>query len=448
MLVSIYQFVLTFICAILFTLGVFYLARSIVIYRSIHKHFYFSLTTFGASMFVFFQLLLSMEMTQDTALLFHRLKMIGFFVMLSSGFACIYLIYFEKSKVPFVIFGLMAVLALSVPTDIFLSLPVEHITRSIGPVQFEYRLARTHIAYTLFAVLVSTSFLYSIVRVLILKAPFPRKVMGLLAFSPVIGGLNDFAVSHRLFTGIMVSEYFVFFYVIAIFLFFMKEDDDAYRTAKNMNELLRQEVDKQTKELRAANDRLQQAATTDLLTGLANRQELHRRLEEERSRVERYGDIVRSDFTIIFIDLDNFKYYNDTFGHHIGDVLLERFGELLKETVRVVDFCARFGGDEFIIIIFEKKPGEDAPGFLRRLHRQLAAKRHFTDVLSSLTSGTAIPEDKLLGFSAGIARYEKNMAVEALLSEADKALYAAKKSGKNICALHAGEEYRFVSLIG
>lgn len=442
--VGVFQFALTFICAVLFTLSIFYLARSIFIYRTVHKHLFFSLTTFGGSMFVFMQLLLSLQSSPETALLLHRIKMIGFIVMLSSGFACIYLIYFPKSKVPFVILVLMLLFVLAVPTDIFLTQPVTRIVKRLGPVEFTYQFGRTHIAYTLFSVLVVSSFMYSIIRVVLLRAPLKRKVVGLLAFSPVIGGLNDFLVAHRVLDNVMMSEYFVFFYVLAIFVFFMKEDDDAYRTALNMNEILRREVDARTKEIREANERLRESATTDLLTGLANRQELHRRLEEEKSRIERYGDIVRSDFTVIFIDLDDFKYYNDTFGHHVGDVLLERFGALLKETVRVVDFCARFGGDEFIVMIFEKKPGEDAPGFLKRLYRQLADKHFFTD--DPVLAGASVPDGKKIGFSAGVFRYEKNMAVDTLIGEADKALYAAKKNGKNTCALPMGDTYRFMPM--
>ena len=94
------------------------------------------------------------------------------------------------------------------------------------------------------------------------------------------------------------------------------------------------------------NDQLSDMAVKDQLTGLYNRQGFEKNMEEWSSRKDLYK-------AVIYIDLDNFKYYNDNFGHELGDYVLVRFAQVLEESVKDVGYAVRYGGDEFIICAFD-----------------------------------------------------------------------------------------------
>ena len=96
---------------------------------------------------------------------------------------------------------------------------------------------------------------------------------------------------------------------------------------------------------------LLEMSRTDILTGLGNRQALQMALKDEFSKIKDSSENENSELSLMFIDLDNFKYYNDNFGHNLGDDLLKIFARFLKESFSSSDFVARFGGDEFIIIL-------------------------------------------------------------------------------------------------
>ncbi|MBA7497052.1 hypothetical protein ES702_07661 [subsurface metagenome] len=92
--------------------------------------------------------------------------------------------------------------------------------------------------------------------------------------------------------------------------------------------------------------RAEQRSRVDELTGLFNRRHLEERLKEETARHSRYGDA----FTILILDLDNFKTYNDIYGHPSGDVILNQIGRIIKNSVRESDQAFHHGGDEFAVI--------------------------------------------------------------------------------------------------
>ena len=222
----------------------------------------------------------------------------------------------------------------------------------------------------------------------------------------------------------------------------------ARRYAKDRNEIeelnvsLEQKVADRTSELTLVNHELKtmnqvlkdtqkkimSMAITDPLTGLYNRQELARKLEEEQIKLDRLKD--NYDSAILFIDLDNFKNINDTFGHAAGDTVLTSFAEILKRSSRLVDFIARFGGDEFVIIMFSPKNGGPAK----------LAQRILDDFANSIARITGIftpknaqetPQDKPLACSIGIATWKTGLNINGMMNAADKALYEAKKQGKN-----------------
>lgn len=176
---------------------------------------------------------------------------------------------------------------------------------------------------------------------------------------------------------------------------------------------------------------LQHLSSTDMLTGLINRQALYPRLEEELARAKRHRGY---RFCLAFLDLDNFKYLNDNYGHNLGDRVLNGFSRLLKQATRKEDVVARLGGDEFVILF----PGEAAEKVQQLALRLL---EHFTSLercnafLRKYTTKTLdISLDNCLGCSVGIVEIDAGRlpkSVDHLLNQADHAMYDAKRLGKN-----------------
>ena len=165
-------------------------------------------------------------------------------------------------------------------------------------------------------------------------------------------------------------------------------------------------------------------AITDPLTSLHNYRYFRTESERELLRADRYS----KPFSLAIIDIDNFKPYNDTHGHLAGDKVLIALAKLLKENTRKSDIIARYGGDEFIIILPELELNK-----AKSLAEKLCDKMHQSDELKKLDLKSVE-----LSISIGIASYpESSKTIDKLLKKADSALYAAKKSGKNtvsICA--------------
>ncbi|MCK5032905.1 MAG: GGDEF domain-containing protein, partial [Calditrichia bacterium] len=165
-------------------------------------------------------------------------------------------------------------------------------------------------------------------------------------------------------------------------------------------------------------------AITDPLTSLNNYRYFRTESERELLRSERY----KKPFSLAIIDIDNFKPYNDSHGHLAGDKVLIALAKLLKENTRKSDITARYGGDEFIIILPELELNQ-----AKSLAEKLCDKMHQSEDLKKLDLKSVG-----LSISIGIASFpESGKTIDKLLKKADDALYAAKKSGKNtvsICA--------------
>jgi diguanylate cyclase (GGDEF)-like protein len=154
-------------------------------------------------------------------------------------------------------------------------------------------------------------------------------------------------------------------------------------------------------------------AITDELTGLYNRRHFSNRLRDEITRAKRY----EQPFSLLFLDLDNFKRINDAYGHVLGDRILSDLGRLLQKWARGSDLLARFGGEEFIAFL----PMADSQQALA------AAER-----LRATVEGHSFPRRKRLTVSVGVATYpEDGETMEDLVKQADEALYRAKKLGRN-----------------
>jgi len=159
-------------------------------------------------------------------------------------------------------------------------------------------------------------------------------------------------------------------------------------------------------------------AITDELTGLSNYRHLQQRLDEELGRATRYSKNV----SLLMLDADDFKNFNDTHGHLAGDVALAEFGDLLRGGVREVDLAARYGGEEFSVVL----PETDAAGayIVAEKIRESIARHAFADENGERNCAITV--------SIGVATYPTHAwDKESLLREADDALYNAKSGGKN-----------------
>lgn len=164
-------------------------------------------------------------------------------------------------------------------------------------------------------------------------------------------------------------------------------------------------------------ERFQFLANTDPLTGCVNRRVMLDRLEQELAGARRY----RRPLTVLMIDIDWFKKINDTHGHLVGDTVLRKLGDILRQEARSVDIVARYGGEEFTVIL----PDTDLEGgtaFAERF-RQRAAKTDFTEVGDPLHATISI----------GVATVDSNeeISTETMIERSDAALYRAKQAGRN-----------------
>ena len=166
-------------------------------------------------------------------------------------------------------------------------------------------------------------------------------------------------------------------------------------------------------DFRAYLDTCEEDALTDHLTGLANRRRFERQLEREVARTERY----EHSFSLLLLDIDNFKNLNDTFGHHTGDEALRLIGKALREETRGIDLAARIGGEEFAVILVET----NLQGGLEVAERLREAIKNMPIPLAGhITASFGVVE------CPSHARNGRD-----LMSGADVALYEAKRAGRD-----------------
>lgn len=193
--------------------------------------------------------------------------------------------------------------------------------------------------------------------------------------------------------------------------------ESARRSSEDLNSL-RNQVDLANAEIaRLQSDLLHTSEMVrhDPLTGVLNRKGLDEALQREIASARRRS----SSLCIGLLDVDNFKRINDSHGHRVGDAALRHLADVIRDTLRPQDILGRFGGEEFIVIL-PNTSAEDAVIAMQRLQRALT-NQYF------LTAG----ERLLITFSAGVARLGPDEDAEAAIDRADKAMYRAKKAGRN-----------------
>jgi diguanylate cyclase (GGDEF)-like protein len=185
-------------------------------------------------------------------------------------------------------------------------------------------------------------------------------------------------------------------------------------------------LDRLLRSLRSHEEHLQRLATTDALTGLANRRHVLEELERELQRCDRTG----KPLAILMIDLDHFKEVNDRLGHAVGDVVLAEVAARCRARLRAVDLCGRLGGEEFLVVLPEADAA-GAEGSARRLCADLAEHPVETDagpLRVTVSIGVADYTPRAQGATSTPAPSDR---LRLLLRSADRALYRAKEGGRN-----------------
>jgi diguanylate cyclase (GGDEF)-like protein len=192
----------------------------------------------------------------------------------------------------------------------------------------------------------------------------------------------------------------------------------SYESLTNELKTALEQQEKMAKRLEELNAELEKQAMTDKLTGLPNRRAFDENLEKEVSRAGR----IREPCSLLLMDIDHFKRFNDTHGHQVGDSVLESVGKTIAKQVRTCDLPARYGGEEFAVIM-PHTPQEGA---------QIAAER----IRKAVESTKVLADGKtlLVTISIGVATitdFTERRAGVAVLRRADDALYDAKAGGRN-----------------
>ena len=190
--------------------------------------------------------------------------------------------------------------------------------------------------------------------------------------------------------------------------------------------------------IKQMNDKLNHLAVTDKLTGLYNREGFYGSISRLLKENEATG--LGQAVIIMYIDLDNFKYYNDTFGHAVGDIILTGMAEIFQREVGEYGFVTRYGGDEFLITVYT-----DDMAFVgqiaRNIYSQIERQEGFAAVIRhKLGKDVYIPREHRISCSIGISGRRALMSedeLEKMVKEADQVLYDVKNAGKGVYRFYA-----------
>jgi diguanylate cyclase (GGDEF)-like protein len=170
-------------------------------------------------------------------------------------------------------------------------------------------------------------------------------------------------------------------------------------------------------------EKIEELSYTDSLTRLSNQRYFHKRLEEEINRCQRYD----RQLALIFFDLDDLKHVNDTYGHLAGDSILRQLGEILRQSIRSIDIVARYGGDEFCVIMPEADE-DTCIQFMKRLKAEVNRAQFTAD---------GVPDHINCTVSLGGAVFPDHAdEAKKLIHLADMALLRAKEAGRDRCLLY------------
>jgi diguanylate cyclase (GGDEF)-like protein len=191
---------------------------------------------------------------------------------------------------------------------------------------------------------------------------------------------------------------------------------------------LKRQFSRQSQRLEEDNRRLEQSVSRDPLTGIGNRLGLERQI---RTSLEDLAAGRLESLLLCLLDLDGFKLINDNLGHSAGDMMLRCVALRLQQTLRSSDGLARFGGDEFVMLLRNPGNPEQVEAMLERVIQEIAAPLHHGEWQMTVTASIGC-----VLVDAEAARAEPGLLESSLLRDADRAMYEAKRAGKNCWRFH------------
>jgi len=237
----------------------------------------------------------------------------------------------------------------------------------------------------------------------------PRQMLGVLFYGLAVFGLAWIVVELREEPGHSRALSVAYGIIIVVVLL-----SSTFLTRRV--QATRQHLRRQREQLAQALEQIRELATHDDLTGLPNRRYMLEMMRMEMLRAERSGQ----PLLLAQLDVDHFKTINDTHGHAVGDAALQNFAHTVRQCVRGSDALARWGGEEFILMLCNTRP-EDAAELLERVRRAVAAQR---------MERAGRPPIRMT-VSIGVTRYQPGQTIDQALEQADRALYAAKAQGRD-----------------
>jgi len=234
-------------------------------------------------------------------------------------------------------------------------------------------------------------------------------IIAVLAVGFMVRGIHPYTNYAPQLAVWLMQEYLAVVALISVGLAVLLEEIRSQRGQ------LEQRVSERTRELEEANLRLKEQASMDYLTGIANRRHCHHIAQRELKRRKVSGGAI----SLILFDVDHFKQVNDRFGHDVGDMVLNRVVDTVKETIRPLDMFGRYGGEEFLILLPDV-PQEIAAKVAERVRKALEA-------LPISYEGQTIE----VTVSLGVAQWDGHSMLDELITQADNALYEAKALGRN-----------------
>ena len=178
---------------------------------------------------------------------------------------------------------------------------------------------------------------------------------------------------------------------------------------------IRRELGVSRKKLQSSLTVIREMAIHDDLTGFYNRHHLMDLIDSENNRSERTGSV----YSLVMMDIDKFKSINDTYGHQIGDQVLRTFAAIIRGILRKTDFCGRYGGEEFLVVLTQT---------------DIKAARVFAERIRDCVENSFFPclgHESSVTVSMGLTEYRANEKAEQTISRADELLYKAKNGGRN-----------------
>jgi diguanylate cyclase (GGDEF)-like protein len=178
---------------------------------------------------------------------------------------------------------------------------------------------------------------------------------------------------------------------------------------------IRRELSINRKKLQSSLTVIREMAIHDDLTGFYNRHHLMDLIDSENNRSDRTGSV----YSLVMMDIDKFKNINDTYGHQIGDQVLRTFAAVIRSVLRKTDFCGRYGGEEFLVVLTQT---------------DLKAAKVFAERIRDCVENSFFPclgPDSRVTVSIGLTEYRTNEKTEKTISRADELLYKAKNGGRN-----------------